>query len=263
MTPRYIFSHSPSTSVGSSPIRISRRPCAILCEPRASKIARQTSGGEATSPIPTRPSSVWTRMTRSSWLPSAIPSSISGCRRTIASTLVIRTRLSTITGLSTINEMVTATIDLDRPGKQIGRLRLPRVTNTSGWSNLTLPLGVVANGDGPTALVVGGVHGDEPEGQVAAMNLLRTLQPDDVTGRVVVAPCLSITASQRYTRLWPTGANLNRSFPGSPDGTVDEQLADFVTRELIAAADVVVDIHSGGRSGPCPPWSGMHWGAEP
>src|SRR5215218_9480982 len=155
--------------------------------------------------------------------------------------------------------MVAATIELDRPGKHIGQLRLPRVTNTSGWSNLTLPLGVVANGDGPTALVIGGVHGDEPEGQVAALNLLRALRPADVTGRVVVAPCLSITASQRYTRLWPTGANLNRSFPGSPD----EQLADYVTRELIAAADIVVDIHSGGRSGLCLPWSEMHWVDDP
>ena len=159
--------------------------------------------------------------------------------------------------------MVAATIELDRPGKHIGQLRLPRVTNTSGWSNLTLPLGVVANGDGPTALVIGGVHGDEPEGQVAALNLLRALRPADLTGRVVIAPCLSITASQRYTRLWPTGANLNRSFPGSPDGTLDEQLADYVTRELIAAADIVVDIHSGGRSGLCLPWSEMHWVDDP
>src|SRR5829696_7261202 len=205
MTPRYIFSHSPSTSVGSSPTRISRRPCAILCEPRASTTARQTSGDESTSPIPTRPSSVCTRITRSSWLPSAIASSISGCRRTIASTSVIRTRLSTITGLSTIREMVSATIELDRAGKHIGQLRLPRVTDTSGWSNLTLPLGVVANGEGPTALVVGGVHGDEPEGQVAALNLLRALRLEDVTGRVIVAPCLSIEASRNYTRLWPTG----------------------------------------------------------
>src|SRR5215218_7762154 len=155
--------------------------------------------------------------------------------------------------------MVAATIELDRPGKHIGQLRLPRVTNTSGWSNLTLPLGVVANGDGPTALVIGGVHGDEPEGQVAALNLLRSLRPQDVKGRVIVAPCLSVDASRAYTRLWPSTANLNRSFPGSATGTLDEQLADFVTRELIARADVVVDIHSGGRSGLCLPWAEMHW----
>ena len=50
------------------------------------------------------------------------------------------------------------------------------------------------------------------------------------------------------TRLWPSGANFNRSFPGSPDGPANEQLADFLTRVLFPAADVVVDMHSGGRS---------------
>jgi len=153
----------------------------------------------------------------------------------------------------------STTVDLDAPGKQFGQLRLPRQSNLGGNASLVLPIGTVARGDGPTALVIGGVHGDEPEGQVAALNLLRALQPEDVTGRVIVAPCLSIEASRAYTRLWPTGANLNRSFPGAADGTLDERLADFVTRELIERADIVVDIHSGGRSGLCLPWSEMHW----
>ncbi len=154
---------------------------------------------------------------------------------------------------------VSTTVDLDAPGKHLGHIRVPRQSNLGGNASLVLPLGVVGGSEGPTALVIGGVHGDEPEGQVAALNLLRALRPEDVTGRVLVAPCLSIEASQAYTRLWPSGANLNRSFPGSPDGTADERLADFVTRELIARADIVVDIHSGGRSGLCLPWSEMHW----
>jgi predicted deacylase len=154
---------------------------------------------------------------------------------------------------------VTCTLDLEREGKQLGQLRLPRSTNTSGWSNLCVPIGCVANGAGPTALVLGGVHGDEPEGPVAVLNLLRELAPDDVTGRLILVPCLSVEAAKGYTRLWPTGANLNRSFPGSPSGSLDEQLADYVSRYLIGASDVVVDIHSGGRTGLCMPWAEMHW----
>jgi predicted deacylase len=157
---------------------------------------------------------------------------------------------------------VDCTIDLAAPGKQLGHLRLPRRTNTSGWSSLVTPIGTVAGGSGPTAVVFGGVHGDEPEGQVAALNLLRELEPEDVTGRLIVVPCLSVEASQAYTRLWPSGANMNRSFPGSPDGTPDEQLADYATRYLIAPSDLVVDIHSGGRSGTHLPWSEMHWVEE-
>ena len=127
---------------------------------------------------------------------------------------------------------VHCTIDLDGPGKQVGRLEVPRSTNTSGWSHQFVPIVSIRGGDGPTAVVFGGVHGDEPEGQVAALRLARETEPGDLPGRLIVVPCASPEASQAYTRLWPSGANLNRSFPGSPDGPPDEQLADFITRVL-------------------------------
>ena len=64
---------------------------------------------------------------------------------------------------------ILCTIDLEAPGKQFGRLQVPRSSNESGWSNQYVPIVSVARGEGPTALVLGGVHGDEPEGQVAAL----------------------------------------------------------------------------------------------
>lgn len=150
-------------------------------------------------------------------------------------------------------------VELDAPGKQIGHLGLPRSNNASGWSHLFIPIVSIRGGDGPTALVFGGVHGDEPEGQVAALNLARETSPEDVQGTLIVVPCASPEASRAYTRLWPSGANLNRSFPGSSAGTPDEQLADFISRFLFPRADIVIDMHSGGRSAICPPWSEMHW----
>jgi N-alpha-acetyl-L-2,4-diaminobutyrate deacetylase len=154
---------------------------------------------------------------------------------------------------------IICTVDLDAPGKQVGRLQVPRSSNQSGWSNQYVPIVSVAGGDGPTAIVLGGVHGDEPEGQVAALNLARELQPEHVNGRVIVIPCVSLDASRAYTRLWPTGANMNRSFPGSPTGPADEQLAHFLSTALFPRCDVVVDMHSGGRTAMCLPWSEMHW----
>ena len=130
---------------------------------------------------------------------------------------------------------ILCTIDLEAPGKQVGRLQVPRSSNASGWSNQYVPIVTVASGDGPTALVLGGVHGDEPEGQVAALNLARDLQPEHVNGRVIVIPCVSIDASRAYTRLWPSGANMNRSFPGSPTGPADEQLAHFLSTAALPA----------------------------
>jgi N-alpha-acetyl-L-2,4-diaminobutyrate deacetylase len=159
---------------------------------------------------------------------------------------------------------VHCTIDLEAPGKQVGRLELPRSNNTSGWSHVFVPIvSIAGTSDGPTALVVGGVHGDEPEGQVAALRLARETEPGDVTGRLLVVPCASPEASRAYTRLWPNGVNFNRSFPGDPDGPADQQLAHFFSTVLFPLADVVVDMHSGGRSGLCPPWSEMHWVDDP
>jgi N-alpha-acetyl-L-2,4-diaminobutyrate deacetylase len=162
-----------------------------------------------------------------------------------------------------VDTAVHCTVDLDAPGKHVGRLELPRSNNTSGWSHLFVPIVSIRGGEGPVALVVGGVHGDEPEGQVAALRLARETSTDDVLGQLIVVPCASPEASFAFTRLWPSGANFNRSFPGSPDGPADAQLADFFTRYLIARADVVVDMHSGGRTGLCPPWSEMHWVENP
>jgi N-alpha-acetyl-L-2,4-diaminobutyrate deacetylase len=157
---------------------------------------------------------------------------------------------------------VHCTVDLDADGKQVGRLEVPRSTNSSGWSHQFVPIVSIKGGDGPVAVVFGGVHGDEPEGQVAALRLARETEPGDVPGQLIILPCASPDASKAYTRLWPSGANLNRSFPGSAQGSPDQQLADFVSRFLFPRAEVVVDMHSGGRSSLCPPWSEMHLVAD-
>jgi N-alpha-acetyl-L-2,4-diaminobutyrate deacetylase len=159
---------------------------------------------------------------------------------------------------------VHCTIDLDAPGKHVGRLELPRSNNTSGWSHQFIPIiSVKGEGSGPVAVVIGGVHGDEPEGQVAALNLSRSATPENVQGHLIIVPCASMEASRDFTRLWPTGANLNRSFPGRPDGPADEQLADFFSRYLFPRAEIIVDMHSGGRTMLCPEWSEMHWVDDP
>jgi N-alpha-acetyl-L-2,4-diaminobutyrate deacetylase len=153
---------------------------------------------------------------------------------------------------------VTATIDLTAPGKQIGRLQYPKISNTGGWAFSFVPIATISNGDGPAVLVSGGNHGDEYEGQVAALRLIQELEPEQVRGRIVVVPVISKDASRANTRLWPSGANFNRSFPGRPDGPPNEQLADYFTRVLFPLSDVVVDMHSGGRTAWFLPCSHMH-----
>lgn len=160
---------------------------------------------------------------------------------------------------TTSDSPVIASIDYHMPGKHFGWLQVPHSTNWSAWANLCVPIVAVNGGDGQTVLVLGGNHGDEPEGQIAALNLAREVEVADVHGRLIIIPCLSPEASQAFTRLWPSGANFNRSFPGSPDGSPDAQLADYLSRYLFPMSDVILDIHSGGRTLMFLPWSEIHY----
>lgn len=158
---------------------------------------------------------------------------------------------------------VTSDVDLDRPGRQAGDLRIPQSTDTSAWGQLLIPIVCVAQGAGPTVLVTGGNHGDEPEGQITALKLAQWLQPQDVRGRVIVIPCLSPPAARAFTRSWPSGENFNRVFPGSPTGSPAEILADYLARTVLPRCDALIDLHSGGRSLRCLPWSEVHLVADP
>ena len=153
---------------------------------------------------------------------------------------------------------VVSTIDLTAPGKQIGHLRYPKISNNGGWAYDLVPIACIANGDGPTVVVSGGNHGNEYEGQIAALRLINEIDADQISGRIIVVPVISIEAAWASTRLWPSGANFNRSFPGSPDGPPNQQIADYFTRVLFPMADVVIDMHSGGNAFWFLPCSHMH-----
>lgn len=155
--------------------------------------------------------------------------------------------------------MISTELDLNRPGKQHGFLQVPYSHNLGGWANLMIPICVIARGKGPTVLVLGGNHGDEYQGQIAAMKLTRELTPEMVSGRIILIPSLNFPAACSATRLSPIdGMNMNRAFPGQPEGAVTSQIAHFLTTVLFPMCDVVIDIHSGGRSMEFVPCSTMH-----
>lgn len=154
---------------------------------------------------------------------------------------------------------VRATVDFAKPGKQYGHLYVPYSYNLGGWANLMLPVCVIARGSGPTALVMAGNHGDEYPGQIAIMRLLRELQPDQITGRLILIPTLTMPAAKAATRLSPLdGKNFNRCFPGNPAGTPSEVVAHYLSSVLFPMSDIVVDIHTGGRSVDFEPCAHMH-----
>ncbi|WP_205587496.1 N(2)-acetyl-L-2,4-diaminobutanoate deacetylase DoeB [Rhizobium jaguaris] len=154
---------------------------------------------------------------------------------------------------------VTPTVDFDRDGVQHGHLRLPWSRDDSAWGSIMIPICVVKNGEGPTALLTGANHGDEYEGPVALFDLARTLKADEIKGRVIVVPAMNYPAFQAGTRTSPIDkGNLNRSFPGRSDGGATEKIADYFTRYLLPLADIVLDFHSGGRTLDFLPYAAAH-----
>lgn len=154
---------------------------------------------------------------------------------------------------------IHSSIDWTKPGRQEGHLFIPYSYNLAGWANLMVPVVTLQAGAGPTALVLAGNHGDEYPGQVAILRLCRELKLDQVAGRVILIPCLTIPASKAMTRLSPLdGKNFNRVFPGKADGTVSEMLAHYLTTVLFPLADIVIDIHTGGRTMDFVPCATMH-----
>jgi hypothetical protein len=140
-------------------------------------------------------------------------------------------------------------VDFEKNGKQTGYVRLFHSVHASAYGFIPIPIVVIKNGTGPTAVLVSGNHGDEYEGQVALSDLARRLEPEKIQGRVIILPMANFAAGMAGRRTSPIDeVNLNRAFPGDPNGTVTQQIAYWIESTLLPKADFVADLHSGGSS---------------
>jgi len=101
--------------------------------------------------------------------------------------------------------------------------------------------------DGPRLTVLAGVHGCEYAPMAAVRRWTRALAGRDLRGRIRAVPVLNLPAFRARTPfLVPDdGKNLNRCFPGDPDGTVADRLAYAAFTQLILGSDALVDAHAG------------------
>lgn len=158
-----------------------------------------------------------------------------------------------------LDSPIVATVPFDKDGIHHGFLRLPYSRDDSAWGSIMIPLTVVRNGEGPTVLLTGGNHGDEYEGPVALFGLAQELDPLDVSGCVIIVPAMNYPAFRAATRTSPIDrGNMNRIFPGRPDGTVTEKIADYFQRVLLPMCDIVLDFHSGGKTLEFIPFAAAH-----
>ncbi len=144
---------------------------------------------------------------------------------------------------------LSADIDLLADGKSTGFVRVPHSVHRSAYGWIPIPIVRIKNGEGPSVLMQAGTHGDEWEGQIGLGNLLRAIEPQHITGRLVILPSANFPAAMAGRRTSPIDdGNLNRLYPGDAEGTITQQIAYWIEHALLPGFDYSFDFHSGGSS---------------
>jgi predicted deacylase len=128
-------------------------------------------------------------------------------------------------------------------------VQLPIARLTSGVE-IPLPVHVFHSAqEGPTVLLSGGLHGDEVNGveivrRALAGNMLHQLE----RGTVIAIPIINVYGFLFFSRDVPDGKDVNRSFPGSPDGSLASLVAHTLYTKILPLVDFGIDFHTGGAS---------------
>ena len=160
-------------------------------------------------------------------------------------------------------QTVTASNEGDKPGAGpqpaesftlLGNEVLPGTSTRLAWSpgiqiaGLSQPTPVlVVNGAnaGPTLCLTGAIHGDELNGIEIIRRTMYDLDPEKLSGRVVGVPIVNLPGFQQGSRYLPDRRDLNRHFPGRPDGSLADRIAHSLFENIIRRCDMLVDIHTG------------------
>lgn len=108
---------------------------------------------------------------------------------------------------------------------------------------------VVINGaqPGPTLALVSGAHGTEYASIIAVEKLIGTLDPAQISGKVILLPLVNIASFERKVpHVNPVdGKSMNRFYPGKADGTQTERASYLITKQVVERSDYLIDYHGG------------------
>ena len=129
-----------------------------------------------------------------------------------------------------------------------GERRELRAVVSEGFSGgrLATPV-VVVRGPrpGPTLCLTGGIHGDEVNGIEIVRRSLELLEPQDLAGTLVAVPIANLHGFRRSSRYLPDRRDLNRHFPGRPDGSAASRIAHRLFDGVVRHCEALVDFHAG------------------
>jgi predicted deacylase len=102
-----------------------------------------------------------------------------------------------------------------------------------------------AKEEGPTVLLMAGLHGDEINGVEIIRRFLRKKLHKPTRGTIICLPVFNIFGFLNIQRELPDGRDLNRSFPGSANGSLASQFAYHFMKEIAPHCDYIIDFHTG------------------
>ena len=105
-----------------------------------------------------------------------------------------------------------------------------------------------AEQEGPFVLLLAGVHGDEINGVEILRRIIRHGHHQPKCGAIICIPVMNIFGFINQSREVPDGRDLNRVFPGSPQGSLASRIAWVLLHEVIEHVDYIMDFHTGGAS---------------
>lgn len=134
------------------------------------------------------------------------------------------------------------------PGKN-ATLRIPIASLPSGNTVGLFAHVYRSKKPGPTMLVIGGIHGDEINGVEIVRRAVKTGMFKRLTkGSVIAIPLLNVYGFINFSRVFPDGKDVNRSFPGSKKGSLAARIAYTLTHDILPLCDFGLDFHTGGAS---------------
>ncbi|ENO15389.1 succinylglutamate desuccinylase [Marinobacter nanhaiticus D15-8W] len=131
-----------------------------------------------------------------------------------------------------------------RPGTTT-RLSWTPDTSMAGLNQPTPVLVINGAQPGPNLCLTGAVHGDELNGIEIIRRVMYDIQADELSGRIVGVPIVNVHGFQRGSRYLPDRRDLNRNFPGDPQGSLASRVAYSLFNDVIKHCDMLVDIHTG------------------
>jgi predicted deacylase len=130
------------------------------------------------------------------------------------------------------------------PGQRVD-VNLP-VADLYTSTSLSMPVRVICGRHaGPVMFVSAAIHGDELNGVEIIRRLLKRKALSSLRGTLVAVPIVNVHGFLDQSRYLPDRRDLNRSFPGSPKGSIAARLANIFIKQIVKKADYGIDLHTG------------------